>query len=85
MKDNLSELETKQMQIISKLQYDLRLKEFDISENRKEINELKRTLLDRKETLKLVINELEKIKRDKNYNKISFVLSMLTSSLRERQ
>lgn len=85
MKDNFSELETKQMEIISKLQYDLRLKEFDISENRKEINELKRTLLDRKETLKLVINELEKIKRDKNYNKISFVLSMLTSSLRERQ
>lgn len=85
MKDNFSELETKQMEIISKLQYDLRLKEFDISENRKEINELKRTLLDRKTTLKLVINELEKIKRDKNYNKISFVLSMLTSSLREKQ
>lgn len=85
MKDNFSELETKQMEIISKLQYDLRLKDFDISENRKEINELKRTLLDRKETLKLVINELEKIKRDKNYNKISFVLSMLTSSLREKR
>lgn len=85
MRDNLSELEIKQMQTISKLQDIIKLKEFDIHKNKNQIEILKRSLLDRKKTLKLAIKELEEIRKEKNYNKISSVLVSLNSSLREKQ
>lgn len=85
MRDNLSELEIKQMDTISKLQDIIKLKEFDIHKNKNQIDILKRSLLDRKKTLKLAIKELEEIRKEKNYNKISSVLVMLNSSLREKQ
>ena len=85
MRDNLSELEIKQMETISKLQDIIKLKEFDIHKNKNQIDILKRSLLDRKKTLKLVIKELEEIRKEKNYNKISSVLVSLNSSLREKQ
>lgn len=85
MRDNLSELEIKQMETISKLQDIIKLKEFDIHKNKNQIEILKRSLLDRKKTLKLVIKELEEIRKEKNYNKISSVLVSLNSSLREKQ
>lgn len=85
MRDNLSELEIKQMQTISKLQDIIKLKEFDIHKNKNQIDILKRSLLDRKRTLKLVIKELEEIRKEKNYKKISSVLVSLNSSLREKQ
>lgn len=85
MRDNLSELEIKQMETISKLQDIIKLKEFDIHKNKNQIEILKRSLLDRKRTLKLVIKELEEIRKEKNYNKISSVLVSLNSSLREKQ
>jgi hypothetical protein len=85
MRDNLSELEIKQMETISKLQDIIKLKEFDIHKNKNQIDILKRSLLDRKRTLKLAIKELEEIRKEKNYNKISSVLITLNSSLRERQ
>lgn len=85
MRDNLSELEIKQMETISKLQDIIKLKEFDIHKNKNQIDILKRSLLDRKRTLKLAIKELEEIRKEKNYNKISSVLVMLNSSLREKQ
>lgn len=85
MRDNLSELEIKQMETISKLQDIIKLKEFDIHKNKNQIEILKRSLLDRKKTLKLAIKELEEIRKEKNYNKISSVLVMLNSSLREKQ
>lgn len=85
MRDNLSELEIKQMDTISKLQDIIKLKEFDIHKNKNQIDILKRSLLDRKRTLKLAIKELEEIRKEKNYNKISSVLVMLNSSLREKQ
>jgi hypothetical protein len=85
MRDNLSELEIKQMETISKLQDIIKLKEFDIHKNKNQIDILKRSLLDRKKTLKLAIKELEEIRKEKNYNKISSVLVTLNSSLRERQ
>ena len=85
MRDNLSELEIKQMETISKLQDIIKLKEFDIHKNKNQIEILKRSLLDRKKTLKLAIKELEEIRKEKNYNKISSVLVSLNSSLREKQ
>lgn len=85
MRDNLSELEIKQMETISKLQDIIKLKEFDIHKNKNQIDILKRSLLDRKRTLKLVIKELEEIRKEKNYKKISSVLVSLNSSLREKQ
>lgn len=85
MRDNLSELEIKQMETISKLQDIIKLKEFDIHKNKNQIEILKRSLLDRKRTLKLAIKELEEIRKEKNYNKISSVLVSLNSSLREKQ
>ena len=85
MRDNLSELEIKQMETISKLQDIIKLKEFDIHKNKNQIDILKRSLIDRKKILKLAIKELEEIRKEKNYNKISSVLVSLNSSLREKQ
>lgn len=85
MKDNLSELEKKQMETISLLQDKINLMKFDVSENKKYINILKRSLLNRKKTIKIIIKELEKIKKEENYNNISNVLAILNSSLREKQ
>lgn len=73
MKDNLSELEKKQMETISLLQDKINLMKFDVSENKKYINILKRSLLNRKKTIKIIIKELEKIKKEENYNNISNV------------
>lgn len=85
MKDNLSELEKKQMETISLLQDKINLMKFDVSENKKYINILKRSLLNRKKTIKIIIKELEKIKKEENYNNISNVLAILNSSLKEKQ
>lgn len=85
MRDNLSELEIKQMETISKLQDIIKLKEFDIHKNKNQIEILKRSLLDRKKSIKIAIKELEEIRKEKNYNKISNVLVTLNSSLRERR
>lgn len=85
MKDNLSELEKKQMETISLLQDKINLMKFDVSESKKYINILKRSLLNRKKTIKIIIKELEKIKKEENYNNISNVLAILNSSLREKQ
>lgn len=85
MRDNLSELESKQMKIISNLQYKINLKDFDISSLKKEITILKRSVVCRKETIKMAIKELEKIRKEEKYDKISNVLVILNASLRERQ
>lgn len=84
-KDEMSELEIKQMDTISKLQDIIKLKEFDVSENKKQITILKQSLLNRKKTIKAVIKELEIIRKKEDYNKISNVLVLLNSSLREKQ
>ena len=83
--DNLSELEKKQMVEISKLQDKINLLEFDMSENNKIIYKLKRSLIERKKSIKMAIKELEHIRKEECYNKISNVLVSLNSSLRERQ
>lgn len=85
MRDNLSELERKQMEVISKLQDKIKLKEFDISKNHVQIDRLKRSLSDKKKVIKIIIKELETMRKENNYNKISSVLVMLNSSLKERQ
>lgn len=84
-KDEMSELEKKQMETISELQDKINLMKFDISEAKKEIHILKRSLSDRKKTMKAVIKELEIIRKKECYNKISNVLATLNFSLRERQ
>ena len=84
-KEEMSELEIKQMETISLLQDKINLMKFDVSENKKYINILKRSLLNRKKTIKIIIKELEKIKKEENYNNISNVLAILNSSLREKQ
>ena len=83
--DNLSELEKKQMVEISKLQDKINLLEFDMSENNKIIYKLKRSLIERKKSIKMAIKELEQIRKEECYNKMSNVLVTLNSSLRERQ
>ena len=85
MKDNLSELEKKQMETISKLQDKTKLMEFEISERKKEMYILRRSLIDRKKSIKIAIKELEQIRKEECYNKISNVLVTLNSSLRERR
>lgn len=85
MRDNLSELEKKQMETISKLQDKIKLKEFDISKNHVQIDRLKRSLSDKKKVIKTIIKELEAMRKENNYNKISSVLVMLNSSLKEKQ
>lgn len=85
MRDNLSELESKQMKTISNLQYKINLKDFDISSLKKEITILKRSVVCRKEAIKMAIKELEKIRKEEKYDKISNVLVILNASLRERQ
>jgi hypothetical protein len=83
--DNLSELEKKQMQTISKLQDKIKLMEFDISQYKKQKQILKRSLIDRKKSIKIAIKELENIRKEECYNKLSNVLVTLNSSLRERE
>jgi hypothetical protein len=85
IKDNLSELEKRQMETISSLQDKINLLEFDISQLKKQKQILKRSLFDRKETTKIAIKELEHIRKEECYNTISNVLVTLNSSLRERQ
>ena len=85
IKDNLSELEKKQMETISKLQDKIKLMEFDISQYKKQKQILKRSLIDRKKSIKIAIKELEQIRKEECYNKISNVLVTLNSSLREKQ
>ena len=83
--DNLSELEKKQMETISKLQDKINLMEFEISERKKEMYILRRSLIDRKKSIKIAIKELESIRKEECYNKLSNVLVTLNSSLRERE
>lgn len=85
IKDKLSELEKKQMETISKLQDKIKLMDFEISERKKEIYILRRSLIDRKKSIKMAIKELEQIKKEECYDKILSVLVILHSSLRERQ
>ena len=85
IKDNLSELEKRQMETISKLQDKIKLMEFDISQYKKQKQILKRSLIDRKKSIKIAIKELDYIRKEECYNKLSNVLVTLNSSLRERQ
>lgn len=85
IRDKLSELEIKQMETISNLQYKINLLQFDISESNKLIYKLERSLIERKKSIKIAIKELENIRKEEKYNKISEVLITLNSSLREKQ
>lgn len=85
IKDNFSELEKKQMETISNLQDKINLMDFEISERKKEMYILRRSLIDRKKSIKMAIKELEHIRKEECYNKISNVLVTLNSSLREKQ
>lgn len=84
-KDEMSELEIKQMETISLLQDKINLKDFDISSLKKELATLKKSLFYRKQVIKMSIKELEKIRKEENYNNISNVLLILNSSLKERR
>lgn len=85
IRDKLSELEIKQMETISNLQYKINLLQFDISESNKLIYKLERSLIERKKSIKIAIKALENIRKEEKYNKISEVLITLNSSLREKQ
>lgn len=84
-KDEMSELEIKQMETISNLQDKINLKDFDISSLKKELATLKKSLFYRKQVIKMSIKELEKIRKEEKCDKISNVLLILNSSLKERQ
>lgn len=85
MKDNLSELEISQMNVINKLQEKIKLLEFEIGELKKEERILKEKLIDKRKVIKDVIKQIKNIKAQEEYNKLSNVLMTLNSSLRERQ
>lgn len=84
-KDEMSELEIKQMETISLLQDKINLKDFDISSLKKELATLKKSLFYRKQVIKMSIKELEKIRKEEKCDKISNVLLILNSSLKEKQ
>lgn len=84
-KDEMSELENRQMKTISNLQDKINLKDFDISSLKKELAALKKSLFYRKQVIKMSIKELEKIRKEEKWDKISNVLLILNSSLKERR
>ena len=69
-----------QMKTISDLQEKIKLLQFDISENLKEIRYLKDIMLRRKNTNKNAIKSLEEMKKKKDFNNIDYVICVLKNS-----
>lgn len=74
---NFSPLEKSQMKTIDTLQEKIRLIEFDKSQINIEVRTLKEMLKRRKGNLILVIQELELIKKECKYEKLSEVIHTL--------
>ena len=81
--DNLTELETKQMETINELQEKIKLMEFDKSKDNQKIKKLKTTLENKKQTINNVIEELELMRRENKYNRLLIVTNILKIVVRE--
>lgn len=77
MGDNFTELEKKQMIKIDELQEKIKLYEFDKSANNALIRDLKQVLRSKKNSIKEVINEIDKIQREKDYKKLTNIKKWL--------
>lgn len=83
IKDDLTELELKQMENIDKLQRKIKLLEFDNSQSNKTINKLSSSLKYKRKTLNSVIAELEMMRKEGNYKRISTIIAILKRVVRD--
>lgn len=83
IKDDLTELELKQMENIDKLQRKIKLLEFDNSQSNKTINKLSSSLKYKRKTLNSVVVELEMMRKEENYKRISTIIAILKRVVRD--
>lgn len=83
MSEKMTDLEIKQAKTISDLQEEIKLKEFDISKERQQINLLKRKINSTKIALKNAIKELKEIEINKDTKRLHFVILGLISTSKE--
>ena len=78
-KNNLgyTELEKKQLVEISKLQEKIKLYEFDKTKDKQENRKLQLALSRKRNSIKNIIEELEIINKNKDYDKIKNIISIL--------
>lgn len=81
--DNMTELEIKQAETINKLQEQLKLKSYDISQYRKKIYLLKRKINLTSSALSHSIEILNEMEFSKNFSKLHTVVLMLKATTKE--
>lgn len=81
--DNMTELEIKQAETIDKLQEQLKLKSYDISQYRKKIYLLKRKINLTSSALSHSIEMLQDMQFSKDYSKIHTIVLMLIATTKE--
>ena len=81
--DNMTELEIKQAETIDKLQEQLKLKSYDISQYKKKIYLLKRKINLTSSALNHSIEMLQDMQFSKDYSKLHTVVLMLKATTKE--
>lgn len=81
--DNMTELEIKQAETINKLQEQLKLKDYDISQYKKKIYLLKRKINLTSSALSHSIEILNEMEFSKNFSKLHTVVLMLKATTKE--
>lgn len=81
--EGFSSLEKSQMKEIDRLQEQIRLFEFDRTKDRQKIRELQETLFRKRESIYNVIQELELMKKEKNYTRLLLMINSLKTIARE--
>ena len=81
--DNMTELEIKQAETIDKLQEQLKLKSYDISQYKKKIYLLKRKINLTSSALNHSIEMLQDMQFSKDYSKLHTIVLMLIATTKE--
>lgn len=81
--DNMTELEIKQAETINKLQEQLKLKSYDISQYKKKIYLLKRKINLTSSALSHSIEMLQDMQFSKDYSKLHTIVLMLIATTKE--
>lgn len=81
--DNMTELEIKQAETINKLQEQLKLKSYDISQYKKKIYLLKRKINLTSSALSHSIEMLQDMQFSKDYSKLHTIVLMLKATTKE--
>lgn len=81
--DNMTELEIKQAETIDKLQEQLKLKSYDISQYKKKIYLLKRKINLTSSALSHSIEMLQDMQFSKDYSKLHTIVLMLIATTKE--